>query len=155
MKAAMAIGAAVLATLAPSGGALSQSGAQSGETTQVVPTIVENYYRVRWGSLNEFIALYEKNHRPLLEEMRKEGFVKEIKVEYPFLHMADGPRWDMRVRITFRDATAAIDDPRWDAAWSAARARLYKDLKKLDAEEARRFSLLEEHWDVIVKDFPG
>ena len=38
----------------------------------------------------------------------------------------------------------------WDKAFEAAKARLYPDKKKLDEDEARRFSLLEDHWDVIV-----
>lgn len=149
------LGLAICFAFAVTTGTAPAARAEEAAAVSAVPTIVENYYRVKWGSLKEFIALYEKNHRPLLDEMRNQGFVKDIKIEYPFLHMAGGPRWDMRVRITFRDATAAIDDPRWDTAWAEARARLYKDLKKFDAEEARRFSILEEHWDVIVKDFPG
>lgn len=155
MKLAFAAGLAIVAMAAPLPCASAETQPPAHEAAQAVPTIVENYYRVKWGSLNEFIQLYEKNHRPLLDEMRKLGFVKDVKIEYPFLHLAGGPRWDMRVRITFRDATAAIDDPQWDAAWAAAKTRMYKDLKKFDAEESRRFSLLEEHWDVIVKDFPG
>lgn len=120
-----------------------------------VPTRVEYYYRVKWGSLKQFVDLYDKNHKPLLEEMRKAGFVLDMKTEYPFTHLAGGPRWDVRVTITYRDAAAAINDPAWETAWADARKRLYKDQSKLDAEEATRFSLLEDHWDVIVSDFPG
>lgn len=64
--------------------------------------------------------------------------------------MAGGVRWDMRVTIVFRDASAAINDPAWTALWEKATRRLYKDKKKFDQEEARRFSLLEDHWDVVV-----
>lgn len=120
-----------------------------------VPTKVEYYYRVKWGSLKNFITLYEKNHKPLLEEMRKEGFISEMRTEYPFTHLAGGPRWDMRVTITYRDAAAALNDPAWEEKWEAAKKRIYKDLGQLDAEEAARFSLLEDHWDVVVSDFPG
>lgn len=28
-------------------------------------------------------------------------------------------------------------------------------LMKFDAEEARRFELLEDHWDVLIADYPG
>jgi hypothetical protein len=123
--------------------------------TSRVPTTLEYYYRIKWGSQKEFAAPYDKNHKPLLDEMRKQGFITEMKTEYPFTHLAGGPRWDMRVRITYRDAAMAVNDPSWEREWAAAKARLYKDLKKFDVEEARRFSLLEEHWDVIVSDYPG
>jgi hypothetical protein len=119
-----------------------------------VPAKIESYYRVKWGSLKDFVALYEKNHKPLLEEMRKEGFILAMKTEYPFTHIAGGPRWDVRVTITYRDGAAAINDPAWETRWSEARKRLYKDTALLDAEEAKRFSLLEDHWDVVVSDYP-
>jgi hypothetical protein len=119
------------------------------------PAKVEYYYRVKWGSLKRFIALYEKNHAPLLGEVRNDGFILDIKTEYPFTHLAGGPRWDMRVTIVYRDAAAAINDPAWETRWAEAKNRLYKDLKKFEAEEAERFSLLEDHWDVVISDFPG
>ena len=137
------------ASLAPS--------ARGEEAASVVapPATVEYYYRVKWGSLHEFAKLYDKNHKPLLEEMRKRGFILDMKTEFPFTHLAGGQRWDMRVRITFRDAAAAINDPRWDAEWKSAKERMYKNLEKFEVEEGRRFSLLEEHWDVVVSDYPG
>lgn len=120
-----------------------------------VPTKMEYYYRVKWGSLKEFVALYDRNHKPLLEEMRKAGFVLDMKTEYPFTHLAGGPRWDMRVTITYRNAAAAINDPAWERLWEEAKRRLYKDVARLNAEEAQRFSMLEDHWDVVISDFPG
>jgi hypothetical protein len=120
-----------------------------------VPVKVEYYYRVKWGSLKEFVALYDRNHKPLLEEMRKAGFVLDMKTEYPFTHLAGGPRWDVRVTITYRDAAAAINDPAWETEWLEAKKRTYKDLAKFEAEETARFSLLEDHWDVIISDYPG
>jgi hypothetical protein len=117
-----------------------------------VPVTIEYYYRIKWGSAEEFSRLYDKNHAPLLEEMKKLGFIRSIRVQEPMTHMSGGTRWDMRVTIVFRDATAAISDPEWDKQWSAARERLYSDSKRFEAEETARFNLLEEHWDVIVND---
>ena len=115
------------------------------------PVTVEHYYRIKWGSAEEFKRLYKLNHRPLLEEMKKQGFITRMETEEPFTHMAGGQRWDLRVTITYRDAPAAVVvDGAFDRAFDAVKARLYPDRKKLDAEEARRFSLLDEHWDVIV-----
>ena len=42
-----------------------------------------------------------------------------------------------------------------DRLWGAAQARLYPDKAAFDAEEDRRFALLEEHWDVIVNEVKG
>jgi hypothetical protein len=73
-----------------------------------------------------------------------------VKVDQPFTHMAGGERWDLRVTVVYRDGHAAISDPDWVRLWERAVARHYPDKKTFDAEEAHRFSLLEEHWDVIV-----
>jgi hypothetical protein len=117
-----------------------------------VPVTVEYYYRIKWGSGEEFKRLYDKNHAPLLREMQSRGFIRSVRVDEPFTHLAGGPRWDLRVTIVFRDATAAISDPEWDRLWKEAQARMYKNQKAFDAEENRRFSLLEDHWDVIVNE---
>lgn len=132
-----------------------QSPLEDGARSKDVALTVEYYYRIKWGGLKEFIALYEKNHQPLLDEMKQAGFVRETKVEYPFTHLAGPPRWDMRVTIVYRDAAAATNDPAWEALWVEAKARRFKDVKKFDAEEAARFSLVEEHWDVLISDYPG
>jgi len=120
-----------------------------------VPVTVEYYYRIRWGQSVEFKRLYERNHAPLLREMLKAGFIRSMRVDEPFTHLAGGPRWDFRVTIVFRDATAAISDPEWERLWGAAQARLYPDKKAFDSEEESRFALLEEHWDVIVNEVKG
>lgn len=115
------------------------------------PVTIESYYRIRWGSAAEFKRLYERNHTPLLREMQRIGFIRGVRVEEPFTHMAGAPRWDLRVTITYRDATAAVvAGGAFDQAFEAAKVRLFPDRATFDAEEARRFSLLEEHWDVIV-----
>lgn len=143
-----AIFAAALLALVPAAASPAQAPAEAAQ----VPVTVEYYYRIKWGSAEEFKRLYDKNHAPLLVEMRKAGFIRSMRVDEPFTHLAGGPRWDLRVTIVFRDATAAISDPEWERLWEAARARLYADKAAFDSEEDRRFSLLEEHWDVIVNE---
>ena len=142
MKRWLAI-AGALATLTPA--------ATAQPVTAAEPITAEYYYRIKWGSAAEFKRLYKLNHEPILAELRKQGFITAIRSEEPFTHMAGGPRWDLRVTITFRDASSAVVvGGAFDKASEAVKARLYPDKKKFDAEEARRFSLLEEHWDVIV-----
>jgi hypothetical protein len=154
MKALFACAALALLTLT-AGPTMAETQPVATVRPKDVPTKFEYYYRVKWGSLKEFVALYDRNHKPLLEEMQKAGFVVEMKTEYPFTHLAGGPRWDVRVTITYRDAAAAINDPAWEEAWADAKQRLYPDSSRLEAEEARRFLLVEDHWDVIVSDYPG
>ena len=117
-----------------------------------VPVTIESYYRIQWGSADEFKQLYARNHAPLLEEMKKLGFVRSFRVDQPVTHLAGGPRWDLRVVIVYRDATAAVSDPEWDRLWEEAIGRLYSDRSRFDTEEKLRFSLLEEHWDVLVNE---
>ncbi len=123
--------------------------AQSVKTREPITT--EHYYRIKWGSAGEFKRLYKLNHEPILAELQKQGFITAIRTEEPFTHMAGNQRWDLRVTITFRDASAAVVvGGDFDKASDVVKARLYPDKKKLEAEEAERFGLLEEHWDVIV-----
>jgi hypothetical protein len=115
------------------------------------PVKVEYYYRIKWGSMAEFDRLYEKNHAPLLRELQKQGFILSIVNEAPFTHMAGGARWDLRVTIVYRDADAAVGrGGPFDAAYGAAMKTLWPDSKTHAREEAQRFALIEEHWDVIV-----
>lgn len=150
MKVAFVLAFAGCTALAAPAIAVAQETAPAESRAPDLSSTVEYYYRIKWGSAGEFVDLYQKNHAPLLEEAKKAGFIVSIKTEYPFTHMAGGVRWDMRVRVVYRDAAAAVNDPALEALWDEATKRLYKDKKKFDAEEKRRFSLLEDHWDVIV-----
>jgi hypothetical protein len=131
--------------------ATSASGATAQPVTSGASVTTEHYYRIKWGSAGEFKRLYKLNHQPILAELQKQGFIMAIRTEEPFTHMAGDQRWDLRVTITYRDASAAVVvGGAFDQASDAVKARLYPDKKKFEAEEAKRFGLLEEHWDVIV-----
>ena len=141
MKSLITIGLA-LAILAPEAAA---------QHTKVEPITTEHYYRIKWGSAEEFMRLYKLNHEPILKELQKQGFITALRSDVPFNHMAGGQRWDLRVTITYRDPSAAVVvGGAFDQASDVVKTRLYPDKKKLEADEARRFGLLEEHWDVIV-----
>jgi hypothetical protein len=127
------------------------TGANAQPVAAAEPITTEHYYRIKWGSAEEFKRLYKLNHQPILVELQKQGLITAMRTDVPFTHMAGGQRWDLRVTITYRDAASAVVvGGAFDKASDAVTARLYPDKKKLEAEEARRFSLLEEHWDVIV-----
>jgi hypothetical protein len=123
----------------------------SSETTLPAPVTIEGYYKIRWGAEQEFFALYQKNHLPILEEAKARGIIKEIRIDLPYNHMAGGERWDLRVAITYRSAEAALlVDPEFVAVFDEMVAQLKRDNPDFDDEEARRFSLLDEHWDIIL-----
>ncbi len=112
---------------------------------------VEYYYRIKWGQAEEFKRLYKANHESILRELQKAGLITVMRTDLPFTHMAGGERWDMRVTITYRDGAAAVEmDGAFDKAFGEAKKRLFPDAARLDAEETKRFAMLEEHWDVIV-----
>lgn len=131
-----------------------RAAAADAATAAQTPVTMEYYYRIKWGSAGEFKRLYNRNHAPLLAEMQKLGFIRSISVEEPFTHMVGDARWDLRVTIVFRDAAAAISDPAWERLWEAERSRRYPDKAAFDAEEDRRFALLDEHWDIVVNAVP-
>ena len=126
----------------------------SRETSVSSPIVVESYYRVKWGGEAEFKELYNRNEAPLLREMQRKGFITNLVFEEPFTHFPGSARWTVRTRITYRDASGAVEvDGPYDQAFEEARKRLLPDKKTFDAEQARRFALLEDHWDVIVTPF--
>ena len=125
--------------------------AQGAATTAPKEIVVESYYRVKWGNIDEFKRLYERNEATLLREMKRNGFVTALSFEEPFTHMAGGPRWDFRARITYRDAIGAVETGgSYDKAFEAAQAKFRPDKALFDKEQAQRMSLLEDHWDVVM-----
>jgi hypothetical protein len=140
-----------LACLSLGGAAQAQAQASAPAAQIAQPVTYEGYYRIKWGQMKRFKELYERNHAPLLRELQRQGLITSIKMEEPSLHMAGGPRWDLRVTLVFRDPEVAIGiGGTYDEAWEAAQKKLFPDKAKLDADENERFSLLEEHWDVLV-----
>jgi hypothetical protein len=109
--------------------------------------IIENYYKVKWGFAEEFIALYKKNHYPLLKKAMEKGDLVSITIEKPRQHASEESRWDFRVTLIFKNMQAAFD-PNLTEPYKKA---LYPDAEKLKKEEARRFEILLAHWDVEVQ----
>lgn len=136
------------ATASGSGGAAPLPSAAAA-TSQ--PVVVESYYRAKWGGGEEFKRLYVKNEQRLLREMQRLGFIKALRFDQQFTHMPGGARWDLRATIVYRDAPSAVEsNGAFEQAFDDARVRLIPDKAAYDAEEARRFSLLDDHWDIVV-----
>lgn len=105
------------------------------------------FYRTRWGSHDEFVELFERNHLPILQAQLAEGRYTDVRASVPRFHGDGRADWDFLVSITYRD-WAAVEEH----ADRSLVARLYPDRAAHAAEEARRFSLLEAHWDVVLEE---
>ena len=109
---------------------------------------VEYYYRVKWGHFDEFLALYKKNHYPILKRLQDEGIIVDQYAAYPVNHASENSRWDFRYTIVYKDVAAAHgSDPEWR---EQTLNELYPDRETFDREEQRRFSLLLEHTDIPI-----
>ena len=107
------------------------------------------FYRVKWGFQDEFVALFAKNHLPVLREQVKTGRIKDVRTYVPTYHGDGRADWTFLVTITYRD-WAAVEEHS-DAAIAE---RLFPDQERYAAEERRRFELIEAHWDVPLEERP-
>jgi len=108
---------------------------------------VAYFYRVRWGALDEFIELFERNHWPILQDQLAAGRFLDVRAATPRFHGDGRADWNFLVTITYRDWAALEAHSEADIA-----ARLFPDQARYRAEERGRFELLEAHWDVSLED---
>jgi hypothetical protein len=111
------------------------------------PVAAAYYYKVRWGFQEEFERLFMKNHYPVLMADQKAGQVKAVNLYKPTFHGDGRADWTYLVVITY---------PNW-AALTAQRdeavvKKLYPDQETFKKEEARRFEILDAHWDVPLTE---
>jgi hypothetical protein len=111
------------------------------------PFVVEYYYKAKWGHADEFIALFKKNHYPLLKKEMELGRILKVFAVAPRYHTTEDGRWDYRTTIIFKNAEIANDT--FD---SAPLLKLFPDQDTYKREEQHRFEILEAHWDVPIKD---
>ncbi|HEX9106599.1 MAG TPA: hypothetical protein VF832_05215, partial [Longimicrobiales bacterium] len=102
------------------------------------------YYKVRWGRQDEFLRIFRKNHYPVLAREIERGRILQVSAAAPRYHATEDGRWDYRVTIVFRDASAAAEPPLPQDEMRA----LFPDKATFEEEERRRFEILEAHWDV-------
>jgi hypothetical protein len=112
------------------------------------PYVVEYYYKAKWGHADEFLALFKKNHYPVLKKEMELGRILKVSMIAPRLHATEDGRWDYRVTIVFKNAATANDN--FDSA--ALTKQLYPDQETYKKEEQRRFEILDGHWDVPIRD---
>lgn len=107
------------------------------------------FYKVRWGYHDEWVTLFRKNHWPVLREQLASGRFTDVRLFVPQYHGDGRADWDVMVTITYRD-WAALEGH----SEQAIKERLYPDQETFQAEERRRFELLEAHWDVPLTELP-
>jgi hypothetical protein len=117
-----------------------QAGARAERTTWY-------FYRVKWGFQDEFVALFARNHLPVLREEMKTGRIKDVRTYVPTYHGDGRADWTFAVAITYKDI-AAMTAPS-DATIAQ---RLYPDQATFKKEEQRRFEILDAHWDVPLNE---
>ena len=124
-----------------------RAGAQSKAASEK-PFVVEYYYKTKWGHADEFIALFKKNHYPVLKKEVELGRMLKVSAVAPLYHSTEDGRWDYRVTIVYKNATVAHDD--FDS--KALIKQMYPDQETYWKEEQRRFEILDAHWDLPLKD---
>ena len=112
------------------------------------PYVIEYYYKAKWGHADEFLALFKKNHLPVLKKEIELGRILRVTMAAPRLHSTEDGRWDYRVTIVFKNAAIANDN--FDS--EALTRQLYPDQDSYKKEEQRRFEILDAHWDLPIKD---
>ena len=123
-----------------------QSAAASEGSAQ--PFVIEYYYKAKWGHADEFLALFKKNHYPLLKKEVEMGRMLKVSMAVPRYHTTEDGRWDFRVTIVYKNATIANDN--FENA--ALLKQLYPDQETYKKEEQRRFEILDAHWDLPIKE---
>ena len=116
--------------------------------TKDQPYAIEYYYKAKWGHAEEFLALFKKNHYPVLKKQIELGRMLKVSMVTPRFHMTEDSRWDYRVTIVFKNAAIANDN--FDS--STIIKQLYPDQETYKKEEQRRFEILDAHWDLPIKD---
>jgi hypothetical protein len=137
----------ILLARAPRSGVARSTAMQMAEGT-AQPFAIEYYYKAKWGHAEEFLALFKKNHYPVLKKEIELGRMLKVTMAVPRYHTTEDGRWDYRVTIVFKNAAIANDN--FDSG--AVIKQLYPDQETYKKEEQRRFEILEAHWDLPVKD---
>lgn len=120
----------------------------AGSEASEQPFVIEYYYKAKWGHADEFLALFKKNHYPVLKKEMELGRMLKVSMTSSRYHTTEDGRWDYRVTIVYKNASIANDN--FDS--SALLKQLYPDQETYKKEEQRRFEILDAHWDLPIKD---
>jgi len=122
--------------------------APAGQSTAIAERTVWYFYKVRWGFQEEFVALFKKNHLPVLKAQQEAGRMSAVRAFAPTNHGDGRADWTFAVAITFPSVAAMSSPSNEDAIVK----RLYPDQATFKREEQRRFEILDAHWDVPLNE---
>jgi hypothetical protein len=100
------------------------------------------FYKVKWGFQDEFLDLFQRNHYPVLKARLDAGHYASIRTFTPAYHGDGRADWTFAVELVERAGSTGVPTEQEIVR------KLYPDQAKFRKEEARRFELLEAHWDV-------
>src|SRR6266702_6908649 len=87
-------------------GAGAQQSARAAEGKEQ-PFAIEYYYKTKWGHAEEFLALFKKNHYPVLKKEMELGRMLRVSMTVPGDHTTEDGRWDYRGTIGVKSAAVA------------------------------------------------
>ena len=114
------------------------------------PVTIEYYSKLAPGATQEWLALYNKNHNPILKQLMKEGVLLSEKLYERRFHAA-APAWDYKVVMVWRDWAALEQAHQREPEVIRA---LYPDKEGHDQLEKRRWEITEQHWDDVLREVP-
>ena len=100
------------------------------------------FYTVKWGSQDEFLDLFQKNHYTLLKAQEKAGRFAAVRTWVPQYHGDGRADWTFVVELVERVGATGMPTEQ------ELVAKMYPDQATFRKEERRRFELLVAHWDV-------
>jgi len=143
-----AVGLAALALVVTGGVREAAAQAPAGQSAAIAERTVWYFYKVRWGFQEEFVALFKKNHLPVLKAQQEAGRMSSVRAFAPTNHGDGRADWTFAVAITFPSVAAMSSPSNEDAIVK----RLYPDQATFKKEEQRRFEILDAHWDVPLNE---
>jgi len=114
------------------------------------PVTIEYFYKLAPGATKEWLALYKKNHNPVLQQHMKSGLLLSEKLYERRFHAAT-PAWDYKIVMVWRD-WAALEQAHLREP-ETIRA-LYPNTAEHDQQEKRRWEITEAHWDDVLSELP-
>jgi hypothetical protein len=116
-------------------------------SAQTLDVIEVSYYKIKGGHKAEWLALYKKNHLPILQDHQKAGLIQSIEIYEISFHQAE-PAWDYQVVMRMKNWAAFDEMGKRD---DEVKKRLYSNQEQFDKEENRRWELTERHWDEVIR----
>lgn len=116
-------------------------------SAQTRDVIEVSYYKIKGGHKAEWLALYKKNHLPILQDHQKAGLIQSIDIYEIAFHQTE-PAWDYQVVMRMKNWAAFDEMGKRD---DEVKKRLYPNQERFDEEENRRWELTERHWDEAIR----